>query len=125
MSTADTDLLQERRVLEMHDITADQGAHRCSDERAAGLRRCAMEQAAAVLPLIAAEVQAAKAEALRNLPPHLSLQIHQCKAREGGGSYCALEKGHSGDHRILGVPDEWVLGAADRYIEQIETGDQA
>lgn len=83
------------------------------------------EVVAAVLPLIAAEVQAAKAEALRNLPPHLSLQIHQCKAREGGGSYCALEKGHSGDHRILGVPDEWVLGAADRYIEQIETGDQA
>ena len=90
-----------------------------------GVHAPVYEVVAAVLPLIAAEVQAAKAEALRNLPPHLSLQIHQCKAREGGGSYCALEKGHSGDHRILGVPDEWVLGAADRYIEQIETGDQA
>lgn len=125
MTTTDTAALQERLVLAMYDITADQWAQLCSDERAAGLRRLAMEQAAAVLPLIAAEVRAAKAEALRNLPPHLSLQIHQCKAREGGGNYCALEKGHSGDHRILGVPDEWVLGAVDRHIEQIETGDQA
>lgn len=62
----------------------------------------------------------AQTEVLRNLPAHLSLQAHQCTAREGGGNYCALEKGHPGHHRILGVPDGWICGAVDRYIYQIE-----
>ena len=59
----DTTALQERLVLAMYDITADQWAHLCSDERAAGLRRLAMEQVAAVLPIIAAEVRAASEKA--------------------------------------------------------------
>lgn len=57
-------------------------------------------------------------EVMTNLPPHISIVVHQCEAREGGGIYCSREKGHPGDHKILEVP---VWSYQDKLNEYLDT----
>ena len=91
--TADTTALQERIARVLHEVDPISGHGHDWRKLSDAERKFYTRKAAAVLPIIAAEVQAAKAEALREMQEHHEREADKAQTITARGIHLTIADG--------------------------------